>query len=119
MEETRRVRVRTRDCGARPRRQKRLRERGHDEWRSGAARLPPAADARVGVAAARLELGPGLDVGIGVGELAINFRNLKLARGASLASFDNRFSPFWESHLSRASLSRAETTENLEEPWSP
>lgn len=70
MEETRRVRVRTRDCGARPRRQKRLRERGHDDWRSGAARLPPAADARVGVAAARLELGPGLDVGIGVGELA-------------------------------------------------
>ena len=62
--ETRRVRVRTRDRGARPRRQKRLRERGHDNWRSGAARFPPAADARVGVAAARLELGLGLDVGM-------------------------------------------------------
>ena len=109
--------MRTRDCGARPRRQKRLRERGHDDWRSGAARLPPAADARVGVAAARLELGPGLDVGIGVGELAINFRNLKL-HVVQVSLLTIGF-PLWESHLSRASLSRAETTENLEEPWSP
>ena len=67
--------MRTRDRSARPRRQKRLRERGHDDWRSGAARFPPAADARVGVAAARLELGAGPDVrivcsGLGVGELA-------------------------------------------------